>query len=66
MVWWMLVKAVEDGHWLILDNVIYCSPSGLDRLNSLLETNGSLVINECSLEDGRPRVVKPHLISDYS
>ncbi|KAL6931390.1 hypothetical protein ACO0R3_002853 [Hanseniaspora guilliermondii] len=56
----MLVKAVEEGHWLILDNANLCSPSVLDRLNSLLETNGSLVINECSLEDGRPRVVKPH------
>lgn len=56
----MLVKAVEEGHWLILDNANLCSPSVLDRLNSLLETNGSLVINECSLEDGRPRLVQPH------
>ena len=56
----MLVKAVEEGHWLILDNANLCSPSVLDRLNSLLETNGSLIINECSMEDGRPRVVKPH------
>ncbi|OBA28466.1 P-loop containing nucleoside triphosphate hydrolase protein [Hanseniaspora valbyensis NRRL Y-1626] len=56
----MLVQAVEEGHWLILDNANLCSPSVLDRLNSLLETNGSLMINECSLEDGRPRLVKPH------
>ncbi|KAL6945303.1 hypothetical protein ACO0QE_002753 [Hanseniaspora vineae] len=56
----MLVKAVEEGHWLILDNANLCSPSVLDRLNSLLETNGSLIINECSMEDGRPRVVKPN------
>ncbi|EJS42740.1 mdn1p [Saccharomyces arboricola H-6] len=56
----MLVKAVEKGHWLILDNANLCSPSVLDRLNSLLETDGSLLINECSQEDGQPRVLKPH------
>ena len=46
----MLVKAVEKGHWLILDNANLCSPSVLDRLNSLLEIDGSLLINECSQE----------------
>lgn len=56
----LLVKAVENGEWLILDNANLCSPSVLDRINSLLETNGSLVINECSLADGQPRVVRPH------
>lgn len=56
----LLVQAVEKGNWLVLDNANLCSPSVLDRLNSLLETNGSLIINECSLEDGQPRVLKPH------
>lgn len=56
----MLVKAVEEGRWLILDNANLCSPSVLDRLNSLLETNGSLLINECSQEDGQPRILEPH------
>lgn len=56
----LLVKAVEQGHWLVLDNANLCSPSVLDRLNSLLEINGSLIINECSLADGQPRVLKPH------
>jgi midasin len=56
----LLVKAVEQGHWLVLDNANLCSPSVLDRLNSLLEINGSLIINECSLPDGQPRVLKPH------
>lgn len=56
----MLVKAVEEGHWLILDNANLCSPSVLDRINSLLETNGTLIINECCLTDGKPRVVQPH------
>jgi len=56
----LLVQAVEKGNWLVLDNANLCSPSVLDRLNSLLETNGSLVINECSSEDGQPRTLKPH------
>lgn len=55
-----LVRAVEEGHWLVLDNANLCSPSVLDRLNSLLETNGSLVINECSESDGHPRTVIPN------
>lgn len=56
----ILVRAVEKGHWLILDNANLCSPSVLDRLNSLLETNGSLIINECSQADGQPKQVFPH------
>lgn len=55
-----LVQAVEKGHWLVLDNANLCNPSVLDRLNSLLETNGLLVINECNAEDGTPRTLKPH------
>lgn len=56
----MLVQAVSRGDWLVLDNANLCNPSVLDRLNSLLETNGSLIINECSAEDGSPRVLEPH------
>ena len=56
----ILIKALEQGKWLVLDNANLCSASVLDRLNSLLEPNGSLSINEhCGL-DGKPRVVKPH------
>lgn len=56
----LLVQAVEKGYWLILDNANLCSPSVLDRLNSLLEVNGSLIINECSSADGKPRILRPH------
>ncbi|SCV04461.1 LAMI_0H16314g1_1 [Lachancea mirantina] len=56
----LLLQAMERGDWMILDNANLCSPSVLDRLNSLLEAGGSMVINECNLEDGSPRVVKPH------
>jgi midasin len=56
----ILVDALEEGKWLILDNANLCSPSVLDRLNSLLEPNGSLIINEHVAEDGTPRVIRPH------
>lgn len=56
----LLVQAVTRGDWLVLDNANLCNPSVLDRLNSLLETNGTLIINECSNDDGLPRVLTPH------
>ena len=56
----ILVDALQEGKWLILDNANLCSPSVLDRLNSLLEPNGSLIINEHVADDGTPRVIRPH------
>ncbi|KAK0118514.1 hypothetical protein ONS95_007405 [Cadophora gregata] len=56
----VLVKALEQGSWLVLDNANLCSASVLDRLNSLLEPNGFLSINEHCGPDGEPKIVKPH------
>ena len=56
----ILVKALIEGRWLVLDNANLCSPSVLDRLNSLLEPNGSLLINENRSPDGSARVIRPH------
>ncbi|KAK0646139.1 hypothetical protein B0T16DRAFT_352277 [Cercophora newfieldiana] len=57
----VIVRAVETGAWLVLDNANLCSASVLDRLNSLLERpNGSLSINEHSGPGGEPRVVNMH------
>jgi uncharacterized protein YlaN (UPF0358 family) len=56
----VLVKALEQGKWLVLDNANLCSASVLDRLNSLLEPNGFLSINEHCGPDGEPKIVKPH------
>ncbi|KAL8802644.1 MAG: hypothetical protein Q9182_003660 [Xanthomendoza sp. 2 TL-2023] len=56
----ILVKSIVEGKWLILDNANLCSPSVLDRLNSLLEPNGVLIINERRSPDGSARIVKPH------
>ena len=56
----MLVKALKQGKWLILDHANLCNPSVLDRLNSLLEPNGFLSINEHRDLNGIARIVKPH------
>ena len=56
----ILVKALKQGKWLVLDNANLCSSAVLDRLNSLLEPNGFLSINEHRNPDGSAQVVKPH------
>ncbi|KAJ3092441.1 AAA ATPase midasin [Quaeritorhiza haematococci] len=55
-----LVRAMEEGHWVLIDNVNFCSPSVLDRLNPLFEPNGILMLNERGLIDGEVKVVRPH------
>ena len=55
-----LLHALEYGHWLLMENINYCSASVLDRLNGLLERGGVLMVNECGLRDGQVRVVRPH------
>ncbi|KAI1454978.1 P-loop containing nucleoside triphosphate hydrolase protein [Annulohypoxylon moriforme] len=57
----IIVQALQKGHWLVLDNANLCSASVLDRLNSLLEPDGHLIINEHCGPNGEPRVIKPHL-----
>ncbi|KAF2112738.1 hypothetical protein BDV96DRAFT_580311 [Lophiotrema nucula] len=56
----ILIQALEQGKWLVLDNANLCSSAVLDRLNSLLEPNGYLSINEHSTSDGEAQVVRPH------
>ncbi|KAI1760137.1 midasin [Hypoxylon sp. FL1150] len=56
----IIVQALQKGDWLVLDNANLCSASVLDRLNSLLEPDGFLVINEHCGPNGEPRVIKPH------
>ncbi|PON27239.1 hypothetical protein TGAM01_v203620 [Trichoderma gamsii] len=56
----VIVKALETGQWLVLDNANMCNASVLDRLNSLLEPNGFLSINEHCGPGGEPRIVRPH------
>ena len=56
----LFVQALREGKWLILDNANLCNLSVLDRLNSVLEPNGVLTINERRSPDGSPQVLKPH------
>ncbi|KAL4867700.1 hypothetical protein BDV12DRAFT_197981 [Aspergillus spectabilis] len=56
----VLTQAVQRGDWVVLDNANLCNPSVLDRLNSLTEPNGALILNEQRTEDGNARIIKPH------
>ncbi|XP_050541449.1 midasin [Daktulosphaira vitifoliae] len=57
----LLVKCLNNGIWLLIDNVNLCSPAVLDRLNGLLEPNGCLVLGEKGIgSDGHLTIIKPH------
>jgi len=57
----VLVKAMEEGKWLNLENVNFCPSSVLDRLNPLMEIGGSLVLTEGGGSDSTgARVIHPH------
>lgn len=56
----MLVKAIENGEWIVLDNANLCNPTVLDRINSLVEQSGSITINECGTIEGKPVILHPH------
>ncbi|XP_048386295.2 midasin [Stegostoma tigrinum] len=56
----MLVQALNSGDWLLLDNVNFCSPSVLDRLNALLEPGGVLTVSERGVIDGTTPTIVPH------
>ncbi|KAF2875171.1 hypothetical protein BDV95DRAFT_603934 [Massariosphaeria phaeospora] len=56
----ILIQALEQGKWLVLDNANLCSSAVLDRLNSLLEPNGYLSVNEHATSDGEARIIRPH------
>ena len=56
----VLVRGMEEGHWVVLDTANFCSPSVLDRLNPVVEPHGVLVLNEQGLVEGQVRIVQPH------
>ncbi|VDQ00019.1 unnamed protein product [Trichobilharzia regenti] len=56
-----LVKGIIDGSWVLIENAQLCSPSTLDRLNSLLEPNGELLLSERGLDaNGKLITLKAH------
>ncbi|KAF3831765.1 hypothetical protein GH733_000577 [Mirounga leonina] len=56
----MLVQALKSGDWLLMDNVNFCNPSVLDRLNALLEPGGVLTLSERGLIDGSTPTITPN------
>lgn len=55
-----LIRAMKNGHWLVLDGANMCNPSVLDRLNSLCEPNGNLVLTERGFVNGEVQILTPH------
>ena len=55
-----LVRALKYGYWLLLDGANLCSPSVLDRLNSLCEPDGVLTLSEMGYVDGQVQTIRPH------
>ncbi|KAK1434225.1 hypothetical protein QVD17_11144 [Tagetes erecta] len=56
----LLLKAIENGEWIVLENANLCNPTVLDRINSLVEQSGSITVNECGTLEGKPMVLRPH------
>ena len=56
----LVVRALELGHWLVLDMANACSASVLDRLNSLMEDGGRLVVSERGVLGGDIVTVNRH------
>lgn len=56
-----IVKSLKYGQFICLEHVNLCSSAVLDRLNSVFETNGSLLISEKGVSiDNEPDVVTKH------
>ncbi|KAI8847260.1 P-loop containing nucleoside triphosphate hydrolase protein [Chytridium lagenaria] len=55
-----LIKAMESGDWILIDNVNLCPASVLDRLNSLLEPNGFLAVSERGIIGDSVKILRPH------
>uniref|UniRef100_A0A8D8RCU5 Midasin n=1 Tax=Cacopsylla melanoneura TaxID=428564 RepID=A0A8D8RCU5_9HEMI len=57
----VLVKALRQGSWLLMDNVNMCSAAVLDRLNGLLEPSGVLTLHERGVSSsGELYTIVPH------
>ncbi|KJP89006.1 hypothetical protein AK88_01298 [Plasmodium fragile] len=50
------IKAIRNGHWVLVKHVHLSTPSLLDRLNSLFEENGNMLLHEF----GKKKKIKPH------
>ncbi|SBT44952.1 dynein-related AAA-type ATPase, putative [Plasmodium ovale wallikeri] len=50
------IKAIKRGHWILMKHLHHSTPSLLDRLNSLFEENGYILLHEF----GKKKKIKPH------
>ncbi|KAJ7600863.1 midasin nuclear AAA ATPase [Mycena floridula] len=55
-----LIKAMRQGHWVLLDGANLCNPSVLDRLNSVCEPDGVLTLTERGYVEGQVQLISPH------
>ncbi|WRT64694.1 uncharacterized protein IL334_001628 [Kwoniella shivajii] len=55
-----LIHAIKNGGWFLISEANLCSASVLDRLNSLCESDGVLVLSEKGSSTGTPEILKPH------
>jgi len=57
----MIVKSIKFGHFICLEHVNLVSSAILDRLNPILEPNGSLMIAEKGVDDSnQPETISKH------
>ena len=55
-----LLKSIKQGDWVLLKKCNKSNAAVLDRINSLLEPGGSLLINERGLVNGESYIIYPH------
>ena len=55
-----LLRCIEQGVWLLLDECNECSAAVLDRLNALVEPGTTFTVHERSGTSGGARVYQPH------
>lgn len=56
----ILIKSIREGAWLMIENANLLNPATLDRLNSLVEPNGTLCLNEKGSGKDGIEVLTPH------
>ena len=56
----LLLQAMRNGWWIIIDNANICPPAVLDRLNPLCEPGGYISLNERGLVNDDIEDIHPH------
>jgi midasin len=56
----LLLRALRNGWWIIMDNANLCPLAVLDRLNPLCEPSSTLTLNERGIVDDEIETIVPH------